>query len=127
MGDGLEAFCECGYSIHIIIGSSRIDPEDLVEKLPVLCLECNQLQSINYHDYARKCKLCQSEKLYYYAEIVDFSTFDTEKEPLIVAHPIVKYWKQDIQKSFIIRDKEYTCPQCQQVKMKFQYDGFHCY
>ncbi len=110
MGIILRAKCSCGYEKQLFVDRGKIAKKC---KVPGLCTNCNELQSVWYYGESIECSSCKENSVVFYDQAKLQNNPEKRK---------YKSWG-DPGKEFTLLRTKYKCPKCGDLSMKFRKIG----
>ena len=117
MGGIVVATCPCGTNGSIRIGSGMAGPRPCY--FPCLCEHCFAVVEVDLLAKRKECPQCKSTKILPYDDPT--LTENAGKGRELTSWDMEEY----VGRNLILRDKNYKCPQCGQLSLRFAVDDAH--
>ena len=111
-GDVVSARCECGYETTMKLGGGKANFETVC-KFPFYCKSCSSLIVLNTLSENLVCSKCNSELI---------MSYENNSLRLGINDKPVFDWNIG-DKTYILTDDYYFCPQCLEFKLRFKSIG----
>jgi len=109
MGTMLVARCECGYMHGPIMQGGGFASFTTHDMQPAYCERCREMVVLNYMAQRPRCPTCGGRSVFYNDPSLRKVPEDGKPERS------VSRWGD-----FVLPDTEYRCPQCGEMRMRFE-------
>ena len=114
MGSILKVECSCGFTNTFPVGGGMLSFKDTCYA-PAVCVDCGEFFIRNYFSKFIKCPKCHKKAFFYdHPSLQSSETTDSE----------VFSWNLQDWREFVVYDKDYLCPECKQLALRFSMVGF---
>ena len=115
MGSDVIAECQCGLKTNIMIGGGMMNFMDTCY-FPCLCQSCQDVVEVNLLAKEASCPKCKTTEVIPY----DDPSLSEGEEGYIVAG-----WNMEeaLGRKLSLTSKNYKCPQCGQMTLRFEKGG----